>query len=564
MTLTAENPTGSSTLSKNMYMQVKKLVLKPVADFSADKTTVEEAMQVQFLDLSENKPTSWTWTFPGGNPSASTDQNPTITYNSEGIYDVSLSVSNSVGGDSITKTGYIEVMKVDLRPQADFTSDKTVAKDGEVATFSDLSTNNPTAWRWEFPLGRPSISDEQNPTVEFSYAGVYNITLIASNSEGSDTIVKEKYMTITTDAIKPVIDFVADTTIIGVGEHVEFIGSMQNEPTAAGWAFYGGDPYVPLLTAPIGLTDTVKVRYDSVGVYDVHFWAHNAAGSDVEYKEKYIMVLPKVRPPVSDFSVSQRIIEEGETITFSDLSANEPTEWTWTFSGGEPMSSTDQHPSVQYNTPGIYDVSLTSGNAAGDHTKTKSAYITVNKKYVTPITDFYADTTKIKKGGIVRFMDRSQNEPTHWLWSFRGGMPLSSVSKNPIIAYPDAGVFDVALISFNPAGKDTMEKKDYIFVDEVSAASDLGKKITQFVVFPNPAQSGDRVSLNFYLEEALELKFFVIDHSGRVIKLLVINRFKAGENILSFDSSHLSDGKYQIIILNDEYGMLKSEEVVIH
>jgi PKD repeat protein len=59
------------------------------------------------------------------------------------------------------------------------------------------------------------------------------------------------------------------------------------------------------------------------------------------------------------------------------LSANNPTLWAWTFTGGTPTSSTDQNPSVTYDTEGTYEVSLTATNDVGSDTKTVNEYITV-------------------------------------------------------------------------------------------------------------------------------------------------------------------------------------------
>jgi PKD repeat protein len=80
-----------------------------VADFSGTPTTVNEGGSVAFTDLSTNNPTSWSWTFEGGTPSSSTAQNPTVTYNTAGTYDVTLTATNA-GGDGVeTKTNYITV-----------------------------------------------------------------------------------------------------------------------------------------------------------------------------------------------------------------------------------------------------------------------------------------------------------------------------------------------------------------------------------------------------------------------------------------------------------------------
>ncbi len=81
----------------------------PVADFSASATTITEGQSVTFTDLSTNGATSWSWSFPGGSPSASTAQNPTVTYNTAGTYNVSLTAANASGSDTETKTAYIRV-----------------------------------------------------------------------------------------------------------------------------------------------------------------------------------------------------------------------------------------------------------------------------------------------------------------------------------------------------------------------------------------------------------------------------------------------------------------------
>lgn len=81
----------------------------PVADFSANTTNIDAGQQVQFTDLSSNNPTTWAWTFQGGTPPASSQQNPTISYMTPGTYDVSLTATNEGGENNTVKTGYITV-----------------------------------------------------------------------------------------------------------------------------------------------------------------------------------------------------------------------------------------------------------------------------------------------------------------------------------------------------------------------------------------------------------------------------------------------------------------------
>jgi len=92
----------------------------PVANFTADLTSVIIGSTVDFTDLSSGAPTTWSWTFQGGSPSSSTTQNPSVVYNTEGTYDVSLTVTNDNGSDTEIKTGYITVLPITAGFSLDF------------------------------------------------------------------------------------------------------------------------------------------------------------------------------------------------------------------------------------------------------------------------------------------------------------------------------------------------------------------------------------------------------------------------------------------------------------
>jgi len=84
----------------------------PSADFTANATTIAAGEQVQFTDISTNDPNAWIWTFEGGTPASSIDQDPVIEYLSAGVYDVKLVVSNQYGADSVLAEGYITVNEI--------------------------------------------------------------------------------------------------------------------------------------------------------------------------------------------------------------------------------------------------------------------------------------------------------------------------------------------------------------------------------------------------------------------------------------------------------------------
>lgn len=81
----------------------------PTPSFSANVLSVCSGGNIQFSDESNNAPTGWFWSFPGGTPASSSAQNPVITYNAAGTYSVSLTASNANGNASTTQTNYIVV-----------------------------------------------------------------------------------------------------------------------------------------------------------------------------------------------------------------------------------------------------------------------------------------------------------------------------------------------------------------------------------------------------------------------------------------------------------------------
>lgn len=88
--------------------------------FASSASTVPAGGVVNFTDNSTNNPTSWQWNFPGGSPATSSQQNPSVTYNSIGIYDVSLTVSNQFGNAVVSQQNMIIVgnPEIAVTPQA--------------------------------------------------------------------------------------------------------------------------------------------------------------------------------------------------------------------------------------------------------------------------------------------------------------------------------------------------------------------------------------------------------------------------------------------------------------
>ena len=80
------------------------------ADFNADRLTICAGDSIYFTDNSFHNVLSWNWSFNGGAPFNSTDQNPIVTYNNPGKYEVSLVASDGLSSLTESKIDYITVL----------------------------------------------------------------------------------------------------------------------------------------------------------------------------------------------------------------------------------------------------------------------------------------------------------------------------------------------------------------------------------------------------------------------------------------------------------------------
>ncbi|MCC7302674.1 MAG: gliding motility-associated C-terminal domain-containing protein [Bacteroidia bacterium] len=131
----------------------------PTANFNAVPTVVCQGSNVSFFDASTGGPTAWSWSFPGGTPATSTNQNPTITYTSPGVYNVTLTVSNVNGSNTLTQTNYITVQNPPSTPLAG--PDQQICND-----TATLQGNTPTfgIGTWSVIFGGGVVSQVNNPS----------------------------------------------------------------------------------------------------------------------------------------------------------------------------------------------------------------------------------------------------------------------------------------------------------------------------------------------------------------------------------------------------------------
>ncbi|MBX2871855.1 MAG: PKD domain-containing protein [Saprospiraceae bacterium] len=242
--LTVVNEVGENTVCQSLTV-----ILIPVANFEI----VDNGNgSFQFNDLSANNPDAWVWTFGDGD--TSNDQSPSHSYAAPGSYEVCLTAANETGS-----TQACQMVTVVFAPVASFDIDTL---DNGLYGFTDLSTNTPSSWAWDF--GDGNTSTEQNPTHTFITAGTFNICLTATNAAGDNTACQSL-----TVVLSPQASF---TATMGDNGNYSFTDQSTNDPTSWAWDF--GDGFTSSDQNP---THT----FGATGDFEVCLMATNAAGSSI-------------------------------------------------------------------------------------------------------------------------------------------------------------------------------------------------------------------------------------------------------------------------------------------
>lgn len=306
---------------------------------------------MQFKDESINAPASWLWEF--GDGGQSTEQNPTHTYQKEGIYTVKLSVTKpECGMDMLKKENLITVKST--QTVADFSASPTVGFAPLKVRFTDLSEPREriTGWIWEF--GDGANDTRQNPEHEYRTEGFYTVRLTVTASN-TDVEVKTNLIIVKPQGA-PIADFMASPTAGLTPLSVRFADLSEPSGQIDSWIWDFGN-------GGIAAEQNPKHIYKVDGIYSVRLTVSNAGGADTETKVNLIGA--RGTPvPIADFTASPTAGQSPLRVNFTDNSTGDGiSSRVWDF--GDGATSTEQNPVHTYKAAGAFTVKLTVSNEAG-------------------------------------------------------------------------------------------------------------------------------------------------------------------------------------------------------
>jgi PKD repeat protein len=377
-----------------------------------------------------------------------------------------------------------------VAPVANFSGTPTTVTVGSAVSFTDLSTNTPTTWAWNFAGGTPATSAVQNPVITYNTVGQYTVTLTAGNSGGSDVETKTNYITVVaaggTQSCDTLSNLFANDTLTfyvynpasGATGYVSGHNGFQDKSKAE---FYVNPSPGAQVTGGLFYFGLAKTLNPATSSITAKVWdATGAGGSPGNTLASANVLISSIAANVAAQSLTPVTFAAPATVNGNFFIGFEMTYLagdtvvcvTTTFnspSGGDGWEQWDDltwHPydSVFGNGMSnvIFPILCTTSAGQG------------------PTASFNANDNTICAGKTVTFNSTSSGNPTAYSWSFAGGTPATSSAASPTVTYATAGNYNVVLTVSNANGSNTSTQTNYVTVYANPSASTSATSVACF------------------------------------------------------------------------------------
>ena len=470
------------------------------ASFTANPTSGQAPLTVQFTDTSTGSPTNWDWNF-GDGTAHGTAQNPSHTYTSAGSFTATLTVGGSSASQTITVTNASGPPPV----AAAFSANPGSGPAPLTVQFTDQSSGPVAAWNWDFGDGFASTA--QNPSHTYTNAGSFTVTLTVTGKSGQSSGVSHT-ISVSNPPPQPVSASLAANP--GSGQApltVQFTDQSSGPVTTWNWNF--GDGSASSAQNP-------SHTYNNAGSFTVTLTVSGSSGQSSRTTQTITVTSPS--PPVSaSFSANPSSGQAPLTVQFTDRSSGPVVSWSWDF--GDGSSGSAQNPAHTYNSAGSYTVTLTVANSSGQ-TSSASHSIAVASPPPPVSAGFSASPTSGQAPLGVQFTDQSSGPVVSWSWDFGDG--ASSSAQNPAHTYNNAGSYTVTLTVANSAGQ----------------TGSVSHTIT--VTNPAPPPSTVTCVASQSLASLLSPGVFTITRTGDTSSTLTVHYSLSGSVVIGLDYQTLS------------------------
>ncbi len=276
-----------------------------------------------------------------------------------GTHRLYVTAFNANGASGQSNTATVTITGTTLTVGFSFTPQTGTAG---VTTFTFYDESRGASSRlWNFGDGTTSTAAVANKI--YARSGRYTVTLTVTG--GGSTLETSQTINVT-GPLEAAFSFTpANPT---TNDTVNFVDESTGGVTSWRWVF--GDGQTANGQNP-------SKSYSTASTYTVTLTVFRNAESATVTKTITVNNPAPVTPPVvADFDFSPARPTVGSSVSFTDRSTGDPTQWSWSF--GDGRTSTSRNPAITFASPGTYTVSLTASNGANSGTISKQVSVTAN------------------------------------------------------------------------------------------------------------------------------------------------------------------------------------------
>jgi subtilisin family serine protease len=393
---------------------------------------------------------------------------------------------------------YRAVTHTPYAPVAQFSTPLTTLIPGMAVNFNDLSTGVPSQWQWTFEGGSPSTSAEKDPAgITYPDTGTFDVSLIVSNSFGSDTLTLPDYITVTNTPLPVVFISVSDTNPC-IQNEVVLQDTSLYDPVAWEWLFNPNT--VTFLNGTNAASQNPEVKFTTNGDYTLVHNVWNANGmSGITYEN-----LIHVNGIVPDYYVNMEDGTAGEFMLWDTIKSGADVDARAAFDSdfgihfqGAPVTT-----GWQGSAGGTTATQAWNENRsfqAEAHICSVDGYGHSSLKLSFDLRQTYSSGPRFSWFRVL--VNGVQIPDNHWVMDFNpvtmADDPWTRVYFN-LSAYTGS-IFDVTLQSCCRYSDKKIGEGDNVFIDNISiidptvtGLDEAGEAV--FSVIPNPSDGKFRIS----------------------------------------------------------------------
>jgi PKD repeat protein len=232
-------------------------------------------------------------------------------------------------------------------------------------------------------------------------------------------------------------------------------------------------------------------------------------------------------PADANYSLQSNTVCESDSVQFVN-SSNNSTSWAWSFPGGNPSTSSLEHPKVLYPASGLYNATLIAYGPGGNDTITQSISVALQNSAIASFE--VNDTILFLPNAFLATANNSANADSFY-WDFNDGS--ISTDTDPWNVYNQAGTYNVMLIASNEF---CVSDTTYISVTvSENTTSVIENEFSGINVFPNPTHQHWMIYSSVFENVSIQ----ITDVSGRII-----SEFELNSIYTRIDASKWSNGVY--------------------